>query len=100
MLLLLLATGALGADLPPDHAEKMARGLEMFRKEVSPLLREHCVKCHGGEKTKGEFDLATREGLLHGGKEGEAVKPFDSKASWLIRSSRSPPEFLPNKVSA
>jgi len=69
--LVLLATAAAGADLPADHAEKMARGLELFRKEVGPLLQEHCVKCHGGEKTKGEFDLATREGLLRGGKEGE-----------------------------
>jgi mono/diheme cytochrome c family protein len=86
--LLFVASVAIAADLPPDHAEKMARGLEMFRKEVAPLLQEHCVKCHGGEKTKGEFDLATREGLLRGGKEGEAVKPFDSKASWLMKLIR------------
>src|SRR5678809_608662 len=86
--LVLLATAAAAADLPADHAEKMARGLELFRKEVGPLLQEHCVKCHGGEKTKGEFDLATREGLLRGGKEGEVVKPFDSKASWLMKLIR------------
>ena len=36
--------------MPPDHAEKMSRGLEMFRTEIAPLLKEHCVKCHGGEK--------------------------------------------------
>ena len=79
---------AFAADLPPDHAEKMARGLELFRKEVAPLLRDHCVKCHGGEKTKADFDLATREGLLRGGKEGEAVKPFDAKGSWLMQLIR------------
>ena len=73
---------------PADHAEKMARGLEMHRKDVAPLLREHCVKCHGGEKTKADFDLTTREGLLIGGAEGPAIKPFDSGASWLMKLIR------------
>jgi mono/diheme cytochrome c family protein len=43
------------AELPPDHAEKMGRGLELFRAEVAPLLQEHCIKCHGGQKVKGDF---------------------------------------------
>ena len=52
LLSLLAFTAVAGAaELPADHAEKMARGLEMYRKDIAPLLREHCVKCHGGEKT-------------------------------------------------
>jgi mono/diheme cytochrome c family protein len=86
LLVIPLAGGA--AELPADHAEKMTRGLEMYRKEVAPLLKEHCVKCHGGEKTKADFDLTTREGLLIGGAEGPAVKPFDSSASWLMKLIR------------
>ncbi len=85
---LALANAATAANVPADHAEKMARGLEMFRHDVGPLLREHCVKCHGGEKTKGDFDLATREGLLHGGAEGPAVKPFDANESWMMKLIR------------
>ena len=69
---LVLAAGA--AEVPLDHAQKMTRGMEVFRKEVRPLLAEHCLKCHGGEKTKGDFDLSAREGLLHAGDEGPAVK--------------------------
>ena len=30
-----------------------------FATEVRPLLVQHCLKCHGGEKTKGGFDLST-----------------------------------------
>ena len=41
------------------------------------------MKCHGGEKTKSEFDLTTREGLLKGGAEGPAVKLYDAKSSRL-----------------
>src|ERR1044072_8354003 len=87
----MLAAGLLPAaadELPTDHAQKMARGLELFRKEVRPLLQQHCVKCHGGEKVKNDFDLATREGLLRGGKEGPAIKAFDASHSRLIKLIR------------
>ena len=85
---LLSAGTALAATLPPDHAQRMERGLKLFESDVAPLLKKNCVGCHGGEKTKGDFDLATREGLLHGGKEGEAVKPFDAKESWMMKLIR------------
>jgi mono/diheme cytochrome c family protein len=66
----------------------MTRGLEAFRTEIAPLLKDHCVKCHGGEKTKGDLDMVTREGLLKGGEEGPAVVPFDSGASSLMKLIR------------
>jgi mono/diheme cytochrome c family protein len=73
------------AALPADHAQKMTRGLETFQSKVRELLVEHCLKCHGGEKTKGEFSVATRESLLKGGEEGVAVVAFQAKASRLLR---------------
>ncbi|HUR46622.1 MAG TPA: DUF1549 domain-containing protein [Candidatus Saccharimonadales bacterium] len=69
--------------LPPDHAQRFARGLQIFQTDVRGLLVENCLKCHGGEKTKGEFDLATREGLLKGGADGLDVKLYDAKGSRL-----------------
>jgi mono/diheme cytochrome c family protein len=89
--MILLVAGLLPAaadELPADHAQKMARGLELFRQEVGPLLQRHCVKCHGGEKIKNDFDLATREGLLRGGKEGAAIKAFDATQSRLLKLIR------------
>ena len=71
--------------VPPDHAERLTRGLKRFQTEVRPLLAEHCVRCHGGEKTKGELDLTTREGLLRGGTDGPAVTLYDAGSSRLIR---------------
>ncbi len=47
------------------------------------ILEAHCLKCHGGEKIKGEFDLSTRAGLLHPGEEGPNVIPGDAKSSRL-----------------
>ncbi len=77
--------GQQAAPLPPDHAQRMARGLELFKSQVRGLLAAHCLKCHGGKKTEGEFDLATREGLLRGGAQGVAVVPFKSTESLLYK---------------
>ena len=79
---------AQAAGLPSDHAEKMARGCELFRQDVRQLLHQHCVKCHGGEKTRSDFDLTTREGLLRGGKEGIVLRPFAAAESRLLKLVR------------
>lgn len=76
VLLALLACGAEPAApgrVAPDHAEKMARGQEIFARHVRPLLLESCYKCHGGEKTRSGLDLSTRESLLKGGDNGPVV---------------------------
>src|SRR4051812_26013413 len=80
---------ALRADeLPTDHAQRMSRGLERFQKEVKGILVENCVACHGGEKTKGELNMVTREGLLKGGADGVVVVPFKPTESRLLRLVR------------
>ena len=92
-LFLALVTLSSAADVPPDHAEKMTRGLDLFRREIAPLLQQHCLDCHGGAKTQGDFDLATREGLLRGGSDGPSVQPFraaDSRLLQLVRHQAEP----------
>jgi hypothetical protein len=63
----------------------MARGRELFARHVRPLLSEHCLKCHGGDKTRSGLDLSTREGLLKGGDNGPVVVPNQAKASRLYK---------------
>lgn len=82
-LFFILATSALA--LPPDHARRMERGLKLFDSDVAGLLKQHCLKCHGGEKVKSDFDMATREDLLRGGSHGTVVVPFEAKASLLVQ---------------
>src|SRR5437763_7301044 len=84
-----------------DHARQMASGLELFKGGVGQLLAEKCVKCHGGEKTNGELDLTTREGLLKGGAEGAAIVVGKSRESKLIRLIRHTEEpYMPKKEPA
>lgn len=55
--------------------------LELFEKQIRPLLIEHCLKCHGPDKQEGGLNLATRESLVKGGDSGEALvagKPMES----------------------
>jgi len=44
-----------------------------FKRDVAPLLAEHCVKCHGDEKQKGKYRLDTKGDAFKGGKSGEAA---------------------------
>jgi hypothetical protein len=75
-------------DLPADHAQRMTLGLELFQKDVKRILVENCVNCHGGEKTKAEFSMVTREGLLKGGVDGVVVVPFKPSESRLLKLVR------------
>ena len=79
------ATAPAAAPLDPNHAEKMARGLEVFGGGVKATLKEHCVKCHGGERIESEFDLTDRDRLLKGGALGAAVVPGKSAESLLYQ---------------
>ncbi len=104
VLLLLAAMRALGAApipapaLPVDHAERLTRGIALYEKKVRTLLVENCVKCHGGEQTKGELDLTTREGLLRGGKDGPVVTLYSARTSRLIELiSHAKDPHMPSK---
>jgi mono/diheme cytochrome c family protein len=70
--------------LPSDHALRMERGLKLFQTDVALILKQNCLGCHGGDKVKSDFDLATREDLLRGGAHGSVVVPFDASKSVLI----------------
>jgi mono/diheme cytochrome c family protein len=87
-----------GDDLPADHAKRMSRGLELFQKQVKDILIQNCVNCHGGEKTKAELNMVTREGLLKGGVDGVVVVPFKAKESRLLKLVRHEEEpNMPDK---
>ncbi len=85
---------ALAAGQPPkkapeligaDHAEKMVKGLDVFKKYVKPIIENKCLRCHGGKKIESDFDLSDREGLLKGGQIGNSVIAGRSKESQLVK---------------
>ncbi len=66
-----------------------------FAHDVVPLLRTHCVSCHGGREAKGSFSLNTRELLVNSG-HVEVGKPADSYVIELIGSSDTDAQMPPN----
>jgi mono/diheme cytochrome c family protein len=59
-----------------------------FEKQVQPLLRQHCWKCHGEDpsKLRGGLDLRTRSAILQGGDSGPAVDLRQPDKSLLLQA--------------
>lgn len=68
------------AKLPPS-----AKSVD-FDRDIRPIFELRCVECHGAERQKGKFRLDSRDFLLQGGENGEAVKLGKSVESALIHA--------------
>src|ERR1700739_3808538 len=55
-----------------------------FEKDIKPIFDHSCVRCHHGEKAKGNVHLDSLDGVIKGGKDGKAVSPGDSTKSPLV----------------
>ena len=53
--------------VPADHAKKSQQGTQLFKQKVRSILTTHCLKCHGGESVKADFDLSNRAALMESG---------------------------------
>jgi len=68
--------------------------LELFEKNVRPVLVEKCVSCHGAEKQKGGLRLDTRVAILKGGERGPGIVPRKPTESLLVKAVRHADEEL------
>jgi hypothetical protein len=66
------ATGTLRADAAATKVD--------FAHDILPILKEHCLECHGGHRHEGDFSINTREAILDAG----AVELGDAGSSYLI----------------
>lgn len=62
-----------------------------FEDDVRPFLEKHCIKCHGGEKTKGEVDLSAIKTMA----DAEAHTEMWDAVSFVIEDREMPPEDEP-----
>ena len=74
--------------VPPDHAERVKKGLVLFNGGVRATLKKHCLDCHGGKSTKADFDLSSRDALMESGFVEKSAA--DSYLVSLIRHSEEP----------
>jgi hypothetical protein len=73
-----------------------------FAKDIQPLLKESCLRCHGAERPKAQLRLDSLEGVLKGAKQGPVVKTGDSANSLLVKavSQLDPETAMPPKPRA
>ena len=52
-------------------AAEIPVGLEGFKSHVGPFFKDHCIKCHGPDKSKGKITVHSLDGDLAVGQELE-----------------------------
>ena len=71
LFILISLAGALAGSAPAFAQDKVD-----FEKEILPILRESCVRCHGPEKQKAKLRLDTKAEAMKGGKNGAVIIPL------------------------
>ncbi len=65
-----------------------AEGLDLFERQVRPLLTAECESCHGPRLQQGGLRLDERAAAIKGGSRGPALRPGDPDRSLLLRAMR------------
>jgi hypothetical protein len=73
-----------------------------FDKDIQPIFKASCVRCHGAERPRAQLRLDTLEGVLKGAKQGSILTAGDSANSLLIKavSQLDPETAMPPKPRA
>jgi mono/diheme cytochrome c family protein len=85
LFLAVLATAAHTAE-PEKVAPAGDKPTLSFDRDIRPILAEHCIGCHGGDKPEGGFQLTSRESALKPTESGHhAIVPGKPGESEMIR---------------
>ena len=71
--------------LPVSGQETTPAGSVDFTREILPVFRSRCFKCHGPKKQEGQLRLDVRAMAMLGGVQGKAILPGRGKESFLIQ---------------
>jgi hypothetical protein len=55
-----------------------------FARDIQPLLKTHCISCHGASKARGQLRLDSKAPAFKGGLTGKAIVPGKSGESPLV----------------
>lgn len=95
---LLLVSLLLASSTPPLLSSEVVT----YNDHIKPILRKHCLKCHGNDEQNADLNLQTYATLMKGGSAGVVVKPGRPGTSVLFQAitaeddeARMPPESAP-----
>ncbi len=67
------------------HLSAFAEEKISFKKDIFPIIKERCYRCHNDKKQKGDLSFASREKALKGGESGAVVILGKSSESILVK---------------
>jgi len=81
----LILTGTALLLISPAAADAADAPRVSLQTEVVPLLKQHCIACHGPAKQEAGLNLATPAGIRRGGEKGKVEKSrrIDDAGVWL-----------------
>lgn len=88
---LLLVSGLLALFVPVIRASE--KDMPDFNRDIRPLFRDHCVKCHGPLRQEAKLNLGVPVGIARGGKGGAVIvpgHPLDSRLWQLVERDEMP----------
>src|SRR5262249_33513446 len=71
----LAVAAGLRVGAPVSRRAARADGPPSLERDVAPILKAHCLKCHGPNKPKGKLNLASPRAMVRGGASGPAIVP-------------------------
>ncbi len=89
----ILPTEVPGPKPPPITVIPTPNADVSFNRDVLPIFKTLCARCHGGLDPIQELNLETREGALEGGLSGTVVKPGNPAGSIMVRYIQN--DFMP-----
>jgi mono/diheme cytochrome c family protein len=94
----LISCAAGGGSTDPVEVKKTSEGEVSFSQTVLPILKDHCIRCHGEDK-KGDLNIETYESVMKGGKSGSFIVAGDPDTSRIITSVEKTKEpFMPPRI--
>jgi hypothetical protein len=69
-----------------------------FNDDIVPVLRQHCMNCHGNDKQRGGLNVATYTAMMAGGSSGNVLTAGDPNKSRLftLTAHTEEPKMPPN----
>jgi hypothetical protein len=94
----IVAALLLGPAVAEERGEAPLRAVS-FSKDVLPILKTSCQKCHGGKDGKGGVDLSSYASMKKGGKSGPVFVEGDPDKSPLVSSISGDKPDMPKKAA-
>jgi len=88
-----LAAAFLGstASINPVQTKVQEGAKISFVKEIQPIIKQSCLRCHSGERAAKGLDLSTHESLMKGTRFGKVVVAGKSAESVIYKSIKGLP---------